>query len=149
MLGNIAKKLRLLGFDSLFFSNIDDEELLKIAKSESRILITKDEQLSNISKKRQVAFIRITANDEVEQVLQISKSIKLDQCKIDVNSARCSLCNGELRFIQKNNVTDKIAVGVLETNNEFWECMKCKKLYWEGTHIRNMQKFVSKLNDGF
>ena len=30
---------------------------------------------------------------------------------------------------------------------EFWECEECKKIYWEGTHIKNLQKFVSELNE--
>ena len=45
MLGNIAKKLRLMGFDSMYSSNIEDEELIKQAKNEKRIIISRDEEL--------------------------------------------------------------------------------------------------------
>ncbi len=45
MLGNIAKKLRLLGYDSEYSSNINDDELILNAKKENRIIITKDELL--------------------------------------------------------------------------------------------------------
>jgi len=34
MLGTLAKWLRILGFDTLYFKNIDDSELIKIAKQE-------------------------------------------------------------------------------------------------------------------
>ena len=39
MLGNMAKKLRVLGFDSEYFSNIDDSKLIEKAKNENRIII--------------------------------------------------------------------------------------------------------------
>jgi len=45
MLGNIARKLRLLGYDSQYFSDIDDEKLIDSAKNEKRIIISKDEKL--------------------------------------------------------------------------------------------------------
>ncbi len=51
MLGNLAKKLRLMGFDSFYSSSIEDEDLLSKAKTEKRIIITKDEQLSQNAKK--------------------------------------------------------------------------------------------------
>ena len=46
MLGNIAKKLRFFGYDTLYFSNIKDEKILVTLQNDNRILITKDEQLS-------------------------------------------------------------------------------------------------------
>ena len=45
MLGNLAKKLRVLGYDSAYFSSIEDEKLVSIAKNEKRIILTKDERL--------------------------------------------------------------------------------------------------------
>ena len=45
MLGNLAKKLRVLGYDSAYFSSIEDEKLVTIAKNEKRIILTKDELL--------------------------------------------------------------------------------------------------------
>ena len=46
MLGNIAKKLRLLGFDAEYFSDIDDSQLVEKAKIENRILISRDKKFS-------------------------------------------------------------------------------------------------------
>jgi len=46
MLGNLATKLRLLGFDSLYSSSIEDDELLRVAKLENRVIISRDVQLA-------------------------------------------------------------------------------------------------------
>ena len=52
MLGKLAKKLRLLGYDTAYSSDIDDEDLIRIAKNENRILITKDVQLARKAEKK-------------------------------------------------------------------------------------------------
>jgi uncharacterized protein with PIN domain len=147
MLGKIAKKLRLLGYDSLYSSNMEDEELLRIAKEESRILITKDLPLTAKAKKQQIATIQITKDDEIDQFLQIIEKANLEKCTINGSSSRCPVCNGELKVTEKNSVFDKIPTGVFEKMNKFWTCIKCGKIYWEGTHIKNLQKFTRELND--
>ncbi|MGH1567493.1 MAG: Mut7-C RNAse domain-containing protein [Nitrosopumilus sp.] len=35
--------------------------------------------------------------------------------------------------------------GVLEYNDRFWKCDKCGQIYWEGTHIKNLQEFVHEM----
>ena len=46
MLGTIAKKLRMFGFDCKYDSSIADDCLMLIAKKENRIIITKDSKLA-------------------------------------------------------------------------------------------------------
>ncbi len=76
MLGNIAKKLRLLGYDSEYSSNINDDELILNAKKENRIIITKDELLSHKARKKNVPVIQITADKETDQLTQIYKNLE-------------------------------------------------------------------------
>ncbi len=45
MLGTLARKLRIFGFDSLYYNHIDDEELLSLCLAMNRILLTSDEVL--------------------------------------------------------------------------------------------------------
>ncbi len=40
MLGNIAKKLRLMGFDSRYKPDIDDDDLINAAQKDQRIIIS-------------------------------------------------------------------------------------------------------------
>ena len=51
MLGNIARKLQLLGFDSKYSSDLDDLKLIEQAKNEQRIIISKDHDLIARAKK--------------------------------------------------------------------------------------------------
>jgi len=147
MLGNLAKKLRLLGYDSLYSSSIEDDKLLHIAKNENRVIITKDVQLIHKAKKYQIANIQITKNEEIEQFLQINEKANLGKCIIGGGNSRCPVCNGELKSTEKNDILENVPIGVFENMNDFWTCNKCGKIYWEGTHIKNLQKFNAELND--
>ena len=147
MLGNLAKKLRVLGYDSTYFPSIEDEKLLTIAKNEKRTILTKDEQLCKKAQNQNVIAILIRGNDELEQIAQIHQSIKFEKFVIDTNSSRCIICNGKLQLIEKYRAIDKIPEGVLEREEKFWMCDGCKKIYWQGTHFEKLQEFADKLNN--
>ena len=132
MFGNLAKKLRLLGFNSLYSSNIEDDELLKIAKNENRIVITKDSLLAKKAKKQEITTVSITKGNEIDQLLQINEKIKLGKCIVAGNTSRCPICNNDLKNIEKKDVLNKVPQGVFENMMDFWICDKCEKIYWEG-----------------
>lgn len=45
MLGRFARWLRLLGFDTFYSNKVSDTALLKIAKEENRLVLTRDTHL--------------------------------------------------------------------------------------------------------
>ncbi|MDC8452119.1 MAG: Mut7-C RNAse domain-containing protein [Candidatus Nitrosotalea sp.] len=147
MLGNLAKKLRILGYDSKYFSSIEDDKLILIAKNEKRIILTKDEQLTKNAEKQNIGFVLIRGSDESEQIMQINAKIKLDRFVVDTNNSRCIVCNGSLQPVDKYRIIGKIPEGILEREKKFWMCDSCKKIYWEGTHFEKLQEFATKLND--
>ena len=147
MLGKLAKKLRLLGYDSLYSSNMEDDKIIQLAKNENRILLTKDVPLCHKAKKQQILAVQITSDDEIEQFLEINEKASFGKCTVGGDSSRCPVCNGELQHIEKNDVSEKVPTGVFENMKDFWKCTKCEKIYWEGTHIKNLQQFTMKLNE--
>ncbi len=146
MLGNLAKKLRLLGYDSSYYSSIEDKKLLTIAKNEKRTLLTKDEQLTKAAEKQDIGSVLIRGNSEIEQISQINTRIKLGRFVMDTNNARCVVCNGKLQSIEKYKIVSKIPEGILQREEKFWICNICEKIYWEGTHFKKIQEFVDQLN---
>lgn len=146
MLGNIAKKLRLLGYDSKYFSDIDDEQLIGIAKKEDRIIISKDEYLIKKAKKLGMKPIFLIQNNEIEQFLEIINQVKVNT-QINDNTARCSKCNSDTELVDKESIKEKVPQGVYYINEKFWRCRACDQIYWEGTHIKNLQKFLGKINE--
>jgi uncharacterized protein with PIN domain len=147
MLGNIARKLRLLGYDSQYFSDIGDEKLIDSARKEKRIIISKDEELIKRAQKLGIGSIRITKKEEIDQFFEIITSVNLKRVQINGNTARCPKCNSLTESVDKNIIKEKIPQGVLKSNDKFWRCKCCKQIYWKGTHIKNLQEFVGKVNE--
>lgn len=145
MLGNIAKKLRLLGYDAEYFSDIEDYELLEKAQNGNRTIISKDEDLLRRAKKKDVKFIYITKEDEIEQFKEILKKTNLEVNTISGDLARCTKCNFKTFQIKKSEIQNKIPKRVLDYHDKFWKCGKCDQIYWEGTHIEKLQEFIRKL----
>jgi uncharacterized protein with PIN domain len=71
----------------------------------------------------------------------------LEGFAIEGKNSRCTNCNGKLLQIDNEKTIEKVPYLVTRNFKEFWECEECKKIYWEGTHIKNLQKFVSELNE--
>ena len=145
MLGHIARKLRLLGFDSEYFADIDDSKLIEKAQTECRTIISRDHDLVQRAKKKGIPTIYVSKEDKFEQFLEIIKAAGLEIKKISGDTARCTKCNAETFRIDKSKIKTQIQPRVLEQNDSFWQCEKCSQIYWEGTHIKNLQKFVDML----
>ncbi len=146
MLGNLARKMRLLGYDSKYSSSIEDSDLIQMAEKQRRIIITKDENLSKGAEKAGIMAVLIRGKDEIEQIVQVATKIGLSNFVMDSNSSRCVDCNGKLETIDKIRVMNKVPSGIYERQENFWMCRDCKKIYWEGTHFEKLQEFVHKLN---
>lgn len=148
MLGNIARKLQLLGFDSEYYSDIDDLKLIDKAKNEQRIIISKDRDLIARAKKQDVQSVYVTEENEIEQFLEILECVPLELNAISGDTARCTKCNSPTSEIPKSKVTDKIPERVLEYNDKFWKCDNCNQIYWEGTHIKKLEEFLDNVKLG-
>jgi hypothetical protein len=46
MLGTLAKWLRILGYDTHYDPTLDDHQLVRLARAEDRVLLTRDHELS-------------------------------------------------------------------------------------------------------
>ena len=140
MLGTLAKWLRIFGFDT-FYANaeIRDEDLLRIAKKENRIIVTRDKQFARKGKKENLQIIEINTTDLDEQLHHILGNTDINEDDI---LSRCSLCNTILDEIEKSNVKNKVPQRVFENNEKFWFCPKCDKIYWMGSHYGKIIKKI-------
>jgi uncharacterized protein with PIN domain len=61
--------------------------------------------------------------------------------------SRCLECNELLKSIKKATIIEQLPLKVAQTQNEFYQCPSCKKIYWKGTHQQRMLKFVQLLQN--
>ena len=60
-----------------------------------------------------------------------------------------SLCNGELAAIEKELVKDLVPPYVFLTQSSFQRCQNCRKIYWPGTHIGKITRFIETHQESF
>jgi uncharacterized protein len=129
-LGKLARKLRLLGFDTLYQNNFDDLQIIELALNESRIILTRDRRLLMHKNVTHGYFLRNT--DPRKQLAEIVGRFHLqNQFK---PFARCSLCNGQIVETNKETVLDSLPPKTAKYYDEFFTCTTCGQVYWKGSH---------------
>src|SRR5947209_2987103 len=53
---------------------------------------------------------------------------------LEPRESRCMSCGGELQVVDKEAVRDRIPPRTYLWRDEFFECVRCHKLFWHGTH---------------
>ncbi|MCL5103499.1 MAG: Mut7-C RNAse domain-containing protein [Armatimonadetes bacterium] len=141
MLGKLAKWLRMLGHDTIYISDANDEDLVRIAVREDRTLLTRDLRLCERRMVR-ARCVFVDWGSTGGQVRQVFKELKL---RVSENSlfTRCTVCNGEIAPIPKIEVEGRVPPYVYETHEEFGYCAHCDKIYWRGTHVQHVLEALS------
>ena len=143
MLGTLSRKLRMLGYDTLYFREGNDTMLVKRAISEDRQILTRRTHLVR-RKDCKDNFLFITYNEPTRQLIQVIKHYNLTVNPLLCGS-RCLVCNNRLEQIPVDLVRAQVPDYVLNTQKKFSFCPHCKKIFWKGTHYENMLKTVSQI----
>ncbi|MBN2206254.1 MAG: Mut7-C RNAse domain-containing protein [Candidatus Aminicenantes bacterium] len=141
MLGKLAKWLRVLGFDVLYYSRVEDDELLRIAGRDGRVLLTRDTGLAG--RARAVRTLLIDSErweDQVRQVLDVF-SLREEAAP----HSRCIACNLALRPLAKERARNLVVPFVWERGRVFSLCPGCGRVYWEGSHAADMDVRIKRL----
>lgn len=76
-LGTLARKLRLLGFDTLYQNNFDDPEIIDLALAEHRIILTRDKGILKQSRVTHGYWIR--QQDPIKQTREVIRRFQLEE----------------------------------------------------------------------
>jgi len=138
MLARVARWLRMLGADTIFDESMDGATMLKTARAEGRIMITRDKRLKTAP---EVLFL--DGNNFHEQLRQILARHPFDSFQNAFT--RCSRCNTLLIEVDREIVRRRVPPFVYATNAKFSECPSCAHLYWGGTHPERIMREVRKI----
>ncbi len=142
MLGKLAKKLRLLGFDTMYFSQIDEEKILQLCEQSNRVLITKDRTLHLRALKNGLNSYLVHSDKWRDQLIELSSHFDLKSAQ---RMTRCSLCNAQLLSISIEEVRDRVPLYVQNTQSDFYICPICNRVYWAGSHIQHITEEFRRL----
>ena len=139
MLGKLAKWLRTIGYDTIYYTGGGDSPLVLRALAEDRVILTRDSHLIVRKLARKAIFIE--SDSPQEQLKQVVEELGLDtQSRL---FTRCLVCNQKLASVKKEGVQDRVPAYTYLTQDRFYECTGCGRMYWPGTHRDNMLRVIS------
>ncbi len=146
MLGNVARWLRMLGYDTLYYRRIDDWKIMRIAAREGRIIITRDHGLCNKARRKGLKCLLLEQDTMEERLAYIAAETGI-RLYIDLDRSRCPMCNNELVKVSKELVKDKVPERVYMKHSDFWYCRRCGKVYWIGRHWQGIEETLKKARE--
>ncbi|MEB3844552.1 MAG: Mut7-C RNAse domain-containing protein [Desulfurococcales archaeon] len=142
MLGELARWLRILGYDTLYSRVYSDNQLLNIASRTGRILLTRDKGLYYRARKKGVRTVYIEFDSIEWRLAELRAKLGL-KLEADPSKSRCPECNAPLVKVEdKWKVKDRVPPGAWEAYDVFYLCPRCGRVYWEGGHWRNIRRIV-------
>lgn len=142
MLGTLCRYLRFMGYDTVSASGYsegntrEDTLLLKRAQSEGRVLLTMDRELA---RRGGEGAVLLEDQDVMEQLRVLGKrGLIVPALRLN----RCSLCNTLLRPAREIEISRARNAPLSTPGMEFFWCPSCRKLYWLGSHGKNLEKRI-------
>lgn len=139
MLGKLTRWLRMLGQDVKYLRSFEDDEMIKIAKADCRIILTRDLKLYRQAMKQGSTAFLVEGSTEAEKLADLARRFDIS-LKFDVKVSRCPKCNSSIKSVSKEEVISKLPEATSSYYNEFWMCSGCGQVYWHGSHWRRIEK---------
>ena len=133
MLGRLAKWLRIIGQDVIYGPHLTGYGLIRAARAENRLILTRDRSLKQ---KQPPAFLFIDGDHYRDQIVQVVR-----QCGLELGQdlfTRCIECNTLLQPRPKESLEKVLPPYVFSSQEKFFGCPSCCRIYWPATHHQKM-----------
>lgn len=140
-LGKLAQKLRLLGFDALFENDFEDRKIVDLSLKEKRIILTQDRGILKTGRVTHGYWVR--NKEPNKQLIEVINYLQLENNLRPFS--RCVYCNALLHPIEKSDLRGRIPSDTLQIFDVFWECEKCRKIYWRGSHYERICQWIDEV----
>ena len=142
MLGRLATWLRLLGYDATYHRDANAPSLLRHARAEGRIVLTRNRRLART---RTNVPVHLVDSDQFrDQLRGIVIRFGLDPRAYLLT--RCCRCNQRLEVVAPALITEGVPAYVRRTQPRFVRCPGCHRVYWPATHDERIRAEVRALS---
>ncbi len=145
--GRLARRLRMLGYNTLFNNGADDNELIRNALREGRILLTRDTGIMarRVVTTGKVKALLVKSDDVTEQLWQVVRALNLEPESEPFSI--CIECNVPLVPRGKEEVRGLVPPHVFRNHEQFVQCPVCRRVFWRGTHWEKMMAEIENLRN--
>lgn len=131
MLGKVAKWLRILGYDTLYF-RLTSEQQIQEWVDQGRLVVSRNRKWLPGGR-----IVFLDDNEPVAQMQQLIAQLHLG-CSRDRIFTRCIRCNRGLQPIPRSQAEGEVPDAVWLRGYRFHRCPDCSRIYWPGTHPEKM-----------
>jgi len=140
-LGTLARFMRLLGFDTIYDTDLTDETLATLTARERRILLTRDVGL--LKRKTVVRGHWLRDRNPERQLEEVVQALHLERMLRPFS--RCMICNGRLSPLPRAQAATLVPSRAYRRYRVFLRCGRCGRAYWRGTHYIRLRALVSRI----
>jgi uncharacterized protein len=130
-LGTLARRLRLLGFDTWYANDVIDDDLLRRALDEDRVLLSRDRGL--LCRRELVHGYLPRSDDPHRQLVEVVERFGLAADATPLT--RCVRCNGRLHPVPLEEVATQVPPRSRRAFDRFARCRRCGQVFWPGSHL--------------
>lgn len=131
----------MLGFDVVYRNDVDDAAIIDRARTEGRIILTRDTGILKHGDVTHGYWVRST--DPETQLREVVDALSLHS-QFEPFS-RCLVCNAVLEDVAKEEIADRLPTSIRTNFDVFRRCTGCGRLYWQGSHYERMERLIASL----
>ena len=146
MLGSLARKLRIFGYDTLYFREGSDAELERIAVTEGRVIVTADRGLAEHSSRRGLGVLAVAGRNDRARLESLLAQARSSSLVLRAGPPRCAICNSSLERVGRGVAEESLPAAVTARHRIYYRCHACRKLYWRGGHWRRLRRLSAIVN---
>lgn len=148
MVADLARWLRILGEDCTWAPpDWSDAQVLKAARDEARVVVSRDDGLVKRAAGQKVQALRVPQESPERALLHVYRGCDLLPQQ-ELLATRCARCNGLLVSVDGDQATAAAEQAgkeppleeVKARHSRFWSCTECGQAYWRGTHWQQIER---------
>ncbi|MFA5008918.1 MAG: Mut7-C RNAse domain-containing protein [Candidatus Omnitrophota bacterium] len=140
-LGRLARWLRIIGFDTVYYDKAGKGTLIIEALRDDRMIVTRTKEKIDGLQKKIVIVTHDAVKEQLKEVIEKTK-LTIEEEKM---FSRCTLCNCRLVEANKEEIKALIPERVYIQQTVFKKCLACGKVYWQGSHLDKVIKVVKEM----
>jgi uncharacterized protein with PIN domain len=142
-LGGLVRWLRAAGYEAVWKPKLDDAAVIREAERLGATLITTDTMMMERGVLRHNLLPAVCIPSSLTCAEQLA--VVFRELGLTLRDARCMACGGELRYVPKQFLAERIPPRTALWLDEFFVCAQCSQLFWRGTHWEKIARELKKL----
>jgi uncharacterized protein with PIN domain len=136
-LGGLARWLRAAGYEAAWAPDITDNDLVRQARQAGAVALTTDSLLMErrVLRDGEVPALWVPPSLTPAQQLELV----FDELRLLVRPSLCMSCGGPLQSVDKEAARARIPPRTYLWLDRYFECGRCGRLFWHGTHWQRIQ----------